>query len=913
MNTVRPELSRFIQNPSVAHKVLVVVLDGVGSTSLDTSLTAALDAQLGVLPETPFRQGNAVAAAYLPRLQGLTRLTTYRTLRAHGPSVGLPSKDDMGNSEVGHNALGAGRVFAQGAKLVNEAIASGAIFEGSGWAKVARRPELASGTATLHFCGLLSDGNVHSHIDHLLALVARARAEGVRRVRIHPLLDGRDVPPTSALEYVDRLEAFLASLRTPEFDVKVASGGGRSFVTMDRYEADWRIVERGYAAHVRGDARAFPSLREAVETLRAETKLGDQDLPPFVVAEAGLPVGTVKDGDSFVFLNFRGDRAIQITRALTEATFTAFDRVRAPRVVFAGMMQYDGDLKLPETYLVEPPAIAGTMGEWLARTGVTQFACSETQKFGHVTFFWNGNRSGKFDADKETYVEIPSDRVPFQQRPWMKAAEIADATIDAMRADAFRVGRINFANGDMVGHTGDFPAACVAMGAVDLALGRILDAALETGTVVIVTSDHGNADEMYELEKKTGRVALDASGKPKLKTSHTLAPVPFAIHNLEALGGAALSVSLRDDLPEAGLANVAATVLELAGYVPPAGFEPSLLTWQGPSSPGTGEKKSAAAPGHGPSDRSPADRDVSLGASFALARAAVAFHRTVARLRSPDGGCPWDREQTFESLRAFLIEESYEAAHAARDAASAPEAFADELGDVLLQVFLNAQLAADDNLFEARTVFEAIDAKMIRRHPHVFGVKSANGDVTRAGTTVETAEEVVSQWDAIKSAEKALSPSEAKPKSLLHKALKKRGLPTLEWLREVSRRSYKMGFAWKTLPETFGDLRAEVDELSEELAKPEFDRDRVADEMGDVAYALANVATWLNENRFPEPRSIDLDLAARDAGEKFVTRFAEMEAIRREGGHPLDETSAQALSLDAWNELWTSAKRRRYR
>jgi 2,3-bisphosphoglycerate-independent phosphoglycerate mutase len=570
-------LKRFIQNPTQAHKVLVVVLDGVGAAGLNTSLTASLEKQAGVLPETPFRTGNAVAAAYMPHFNALVESAHYRTLSAHGPSVGLPSKDDMGNSEVGHNALGAGRVFAQGAKLVSDALASGAIFVGQGWKKTVERQELLEGKNTLHFCGLLSDGNVHSHINHLLGLISGAKKAGVQRVRLHVLLDGRDVPPTSALQYVDALEAFLADVRSASFDVQVASGGGRSVVTMDRYEADWPMVERGYALHVRGEGRGFENLSQAVSTLRAETGEGDQNLPGFVIHKNGTPVGPVLDGDSFIFFNFRGDRAIEICRSLTEENFVPFVRKRFPKIHFAGMMQYDGDLKIPSVYLVEPPSIEGTMGERLAATGVKQFACSETQKFGHVTYFWNGNRSGKFSEETETYLEISSEKSPFQERPWMKSAEIADATIEAMRSNCFQVGRINIANGDMVGHTGEFAATLVAMGAVDLALGRILKAAKDTNTVVVVTADHGNADEMYELDKKTGRPVYDTCGKPKLKTSHTLSPVPFALFNAEAL---TVPVGLRTDLPQAGLANVAATVLELAGYQAPAEFEPSLLKWE---------------------------------------------------------------------------------------------------------------------------------------------------------------------------------------------------------------------------------------------------------------------------------------------------------------------------------------------
>jgi 2,3-bisphosphoglycerate-independent phosphoglycerate mutase len=571
-------LSKSSQNPKPGQRVLVVVLDGVGIIDSNSNISAALASNPESVPSAAFAAGNAVNAAWMPNLASLLRQPLSRTLRAHGPSVGLPSDDDMGNSEVGHNALGAGRVFDQGAKLVNHAIESGELFRGETWQWLVNRPEIRESKAALHLLGLFSDGNVHSHINHLFALIEGAKKDGAKRVRLHLLADGRDVPPTSALDYVEKLEAFLKSVNTADFDCRVASGGGRMFVTMDRYESDWSIVERGYNAHVLGEGKAFASMREAIEHFRKEGNFVDQNLPPFVIAENSKPVGTVNDGDSVVLFNFRGDRAIQISRALTEATFKPFARKRFPKIRYAGMMQYDGDLKLPEHFLVVPPAIDRSMGELLSSTGVRQFACSETQKFGHVTYFWNGNRSGKFNADLETYVEIPSDRVSFSERPWMKCAEITDETIKHMREGGFQVGRINYANGDMVGHTGDFQAAYVSNVAVDLQLGRLIETAKETNTILIVTADHGNADEMYERDKKSGKVTNDSSGKPKAKTSHTLSPVPFAIFNAEVLGA---NVSLKDDLPKAGLSNVAATVLELAGFEPPTDYDASLIAWSG--------------------------------------------------------------------------------------------------------------------------------------------------------------------------------------------------------------------------------------------------------------------------------------------------------------------------------------------
>ncbi|BBH52483.1 2,3-bisphosphoglycerate-independent phosphoglycerate mutase [Fluviispira sanaruensis] len=565
-----------IFKPQNNTKILTIVMDGVGYTNPNTNLTAELAKNHGILPSEAFSIGNAVNAAYTPNLNRLISSSLFRTIKAHGTSVGLPSDDDMGNSEVGHNALGAGRVFAQGAKLVNSAIESGNLFSGNAWKEVVARTELKDGTQTLHLCGLFSDGNVHSHIDHLFALIIGAKKEGIKKVRLHLLLDGRDVGPLTATDYIDKLENFLGTMNSNEFSCLVASGGGRTFVTMDRYESDWSIVERGYKAHVLGEARFFKSIREAVEILRSEKNYYDQDLPPFVLENNGKPIATVEDGDSFIFFNFRGDRAIEITRALTEEKFSAFPRKRFPKVHYAGMMQYDGDLKLPEIFLVTPPAIDQTMTELLCNAGVKQFACSETQKYGHVTYFWNGNRSGKFNADLENYVEITSDQIPFQERPWMKSAEIADETIKQMQNNSFEIGRINFANGDMVGHSGDFAAAVLSVAAVDLALGRIMNAAKETNTILIVTADHGNADEMFEVDKKTKKVVFDKNGLPKVKTSHTLAPVPLAIYNTEILER---NIELREDLANGGLSNIAATVLELAGFESPSFYDPSLISF----------------------------------------------------------------------------------------------------------------------------------------------------------------------------------------------------------------------------------------------------------------------------------------------------------------------------------------------
>ncbi|MBR5519744.1 MAG: 2,3-bisphosphoglycerate-independent phosphoglycerate mutase, partial [Clostridia bacterium] len=339
--------------------ILLVVMDGIGFS------------KTGI--------GDAITEAHTPTLDKLMAECPMVRLKAHGSAVGLPSDDDMGNSEVGHNALGCGQIYSQGAKLVNESIESGKIFDSEAWKKASGN--CIENGSTMHFLGLLSDGNVHSNISHLFAMLEAAKKEGVKSARVHVLLDGRDVPATSALTYIDALEAKLAELNDDSFCAKIASGGGRMVITMDRYQADWNMVKRGWDTHVLGKGRQFASATEAIETLRNETGAIDQDLPPFVIAENGTPAGTIEDNDSVIFFNFRGDRAIEISMAFDDEEFNYFDRERRPNVVYAGMLQYDGDLKLPKLYLVSPPEIRNTLSELLIANGISQYAVSETQKY----------------------------------------------------------------------------------------------------------------------------------------------------------------------------------------------------------------------------------------------------------------------------------------------------------------------------------------------------------------------------------------------------------------------------------------------------------------------------------------------------------------------------------------------------
>ena len=499
-------------------KVVMVVMDGVGLSDK--------------------KEGNAFLNAKTPNLDYLMNNALFTSIYAHGTYVGLPTDSDMGNSEVGHNAIGCGQIYSQGAKLVNEVINNGELYNGATWKDLIDY----SKDNTLHFIGLLSDGNVHSHINHLLSMLEQAKKDGIKRVRVHILLDGRDVESTSALKYVDILENKMKELNDESFNSMIASGGGRMTTTMDRYEANWSMVEKGWHAHVLGDARCFSSATDAIETYRTENPgIIDQDLDSFVIVdENGNPVGTINDGDSVIFFNFRGDRSIEISRAFDENNFNKFYRMRLPKVYYAGMLEYDSELNIPKHYLTEPPKIKYTLTEELNKYNIREYAISETQKYGHVTYFWNGNRIDKFDDNLETYEKVDSDIISFDKAPKMKSYEITDKLINALKSDKYDFLRINYPNGDMVGHTGNYDATIISMEAVDDNIGRLIDAVKETNSILVVTADHGNCEEM-----------IDENG---IKTSHSLNKVPFIIFNDN-------EVKLKNG--DFGLANIAATITTL--------------------------------------------------------------------------------------------------------------------------------------------------------------------------------------------------------------------------------------------------------------------------------------------------------------------------------------------------------------
>ena len=529
--------------------ILLVVADGVGLAESGPA--------------------NALSLANTPTIDRLLAGRHSTRLHAHGTWVGLPTDADMGNSEVGHNALGSGRIFDQGAKLVDQALTSGACFSSDNWKDIETRGK--SG-ATIHFIGLLSDGNVHSHVNHLYAMLEQCRASEIKSVCIHALLDGRDVNPRSAIHYLSTLQAKLDQINnTGNYNFRIASGGGRMSITMDRYEADWNMVQRGFDLHVHGQAGASgQNVTSAIDEVKrqylANKDLTDQYLAPFVIVDNSGPVGKMNEGDVVLLFNFRGDRAMEICQALESPAFDKFDRGEFPGIHFYGMLQYDGDLKIPQNYLVSPPVIEETMMEYLCAEKLVTFAVSETQKFGHVTYFWNGNKSGYIDESLETYIEIPSDNLEFDLAPHMKAKEITDATIKLLETEKYSFGRINFPNGDMVGHTGNIKATVKSLEFLDLCIKRLLDCVQDKKGILIFTSDHGNAEEMFV---KNGDTVIE-------RTSHSLNPVPFTITDAHTENDYELNTNI-----EGSLANVAATVFNLLGFKAPDDYEPSLITIAG--------------------------------------------------------------------------------------------------------------------------------------------------------------------------------------------------------------------------------------------------------------------------------------------------------------------------------------------
>ena len=504
----------------------------------------------------PAGKGNAVKLAHTEFLDKVSKEYLNIPLEASGEAVGI-LKGDMGNSEVGHNALGSGQIIKQGIAEIEDSFSSGKIWDSVAWQKAIKN--VLENNSTLHFSGIFSDGNVHSTIIHLEKMIIMANAQNVQKTRVHLVFDGRDVPPQSEPKYINRLETFLK--RFANRDYKVASGAGRMVAVADRYENDWQMVKKGWDMFRGISENHFHSAKEAVESFRKkDPKIQDQYLPAFVVIdEKDQPIGKVEKGDSFIYYDFRADRAIEIAQAFTYIDFPFFDRgdYSPDDVVFAGMTEYNSDTHVPELQLVPPVTIHDPLNTFLGKNHVSQLAVSETVKFGHITYYFNGNSYDK--AEGEDHIKIDSDTLPFNTRPWMKSAEITDVCLENL--DKYKFVRLNFPGGDMVGHFGEIEPTITAMEAIDLQLTRLAKKVDELKGMMIITADHGNAEEL-----------LDDENEPK--TSHTTNKVPCIFYdNTENR-----KKYIKNDINDAGLSNIAATVVALLGLEnPPKSWRKSLI------------------------------------------------------------------------------------------------------------------------------------------------------------------------------------------------------------------------------------------------------------------------------------------------------------------------------------------------
>ena len=511
---------------------------------------------------------NAVNKANLPVMSRLIRGCPYTQLWTHGKYVGLPNEKDMGGSEVGHMTMGAGMVMEQGPTLIQNLLQSGEFFENPVLSRIIQN--CVERDTPLHLLGLLSNGNIHSHVDHTEAIIRHAFQSGIRRCYLHALLDGRDVGVQSALDFTEPFEKLFSELKgqRPGIDYAFASGGGREVITMDR-DNNWEKIETGWQIHVHGQSEnQFPSIRDAIEHFRKQNpEIIDQDIPGFVIIRNGEAVGRIEDQHALIFTNFRGDRATEFSQAVLADDFPYFERYRCPEVLFAGMTQYDQDNQIPPDYLVGTPVVEEPFGKRILELGLKQFRLSETQKFAHVTFFYNGGYREPLDPLQENYHFIASDKIPsFAERPAMKAPGISKKAVEFINSGEYQYGLINFANADMVGHTGDLQATVRAVEAVDAALDNIVRAIDTVNGLLVITADHGNADEM---------LISNQNGTLEISTKHSLNPVPFLIYDPLYNGDYRLKPFGQDY--NNNLSNIAATNFLLLGQAVPDDLAPSLF------------------------------------------------------------------------------------------------------------------------------------------------------------------------------------------------------------------------------------------------------------------------------------------------------------------------------------------------
>lgn len=474
--------------------------------------------------------GNAIKAANTPNLDKILATYPNTLIGASGMDVGLPD-GQMGNSEVGHTNIGAGRIVYQELTRITKSIQDGDFFQNPEF--VAAMENCKEKGSALHLMGLLSDGGVHSHNTHLFALVEMAKKMGLEKVYVHCFLDGRDVPPTSGKDFVDELAKKLQEIGVGQ----IATVMGR-YYAMDR-DNRWERVEKAYQAMVDGEGIQNPDPVDAVAK-SYEKDVTDEFVVPTVVAkDAGI-----KENDSIIFYNFRPDRAREITRTFVDPDFKGFDCSKGYfKVHFVCMTQYDA--QMPNVYVAfKPEELTNTFGQYISEKGLTQLRIAETEKYAHVTFFFNGGVEAPYEGEDRALIASPK-VATYDLKPEMSAYEVCDEVLARIASDKYDVIILNFANCDMVGHTGVFDAAVKAVEAVDTCMGKVVDAILQKGGVALITADHGNADQMYEPDGSAF-------------TAHTTNPVPFAVVGYDC------------KLREGGrLADIAPTMLEILGLPQP--------------------------------------------------------------------------------------------------------------------------------------------------------------------------------------------------------------------------------------------------------------------------------------------------------------------------------------------------------
>lgn len=500
------------------------------------------------------KDGNAIAIANTPNWDKILKKYPYTTIKASGMAVGLPG-GTMGNSEVGHLNIGAGRVVYQEFTRINKSIADGDFFKNKTLKKTFS--DLKKGGGTLHLMGLCSDIGVHSHLNHLYALIDFAVSEGIKSTRIHCFTDGRDSPPNSGLGYIKQIEQWITDyeLRVTNYDIRIATVMGR-YYAMDR-DKRWDRIGKAYSAIVDGIGKKFSSATEAVEASYKEG-VTDEFIVPTVIEPLTQPSPQrgegISDNDSVIFFNFRADRARQLTRAMTDASLDEFKR-RIPKLLsFVTMTQYDEKFALPVVF--PPERMKNIFGEIISKGGLIQLRIAETEKYAHVTYFFNGGEEKVFKNEDRCLIPSPRDVPTYDKKPEMSAIEVTDEVVKRINSDKYDVIVLNFANPDMVGHTGILSAAVKAVETVDQCVGRILDTVLPKNGVILIMSDHGNCEEM-----------IDERGEPQ--TAHTTDLVPFVL-----IGNGYEKTKLNDG---GALCDVAPTMLELLKVKKPAEMTGSSL------------------------------------------------------------------------------------------------------------------------------------------------------------------------------------------------------------------------------------------------------------------------------------------------------------------------------------------------